>query len=82
MCCRVNPTVELKFDGTTLHPYDAMFVKMKRAMVQANTPAVVNALRYQHWMANSVRELFECCVMAALDPTGSVCMFKHCSVID
>lgn len=55
---RVNPTAELRFDGTTLHPYDAMFVKMKRAVVLAKTPAVVNALRYQLWMANSVRVLW------------------------
>ena len=56
-CCRVNPTGELRFDGTTLHPYDAMFVKMKRAMVQAKTPAAVSAMRYQQWMGTAVESL-------------------------
>lgn len=56
-CCRVNPTGELRFDGTTVHPYDAMFVKMKRAMLQAETPAALNAIRYQQWMRTAVRGL-------------------------
>ena len=56
-CCRVNPTGELRFDGTTLHPYDAMFVKMKRAMVQAETPAAISAMRYQQWMGTAVEGL-------------------------
>ena len=60
-CHRVNRTVELRFDGTTLHPYDAMFVKMKTAMVLAQTPATVAALHYELWMTNSVGELLQCC---------------------
>ena len=31
-----------------------MFVKMKRAMVQAQTPAALNAIRYQQWMGTAV----------------------------
>lgn len=52
--CRINPSGELRFDGTTLHPYDAMFVKMKRTMIQAEAPAARNVMRYQQWMSMAV----------------------------
>ncbi len=65
-CCRVNPTGELRSDGTTVHPYDAMFVKMKRAMIQAETPAALDTMRYQQWMGTAVRALhsYSCYVIA------------------
>ncbi len=32
-----------------------MFVKMKKAMVQAGTPAAISAMRYQQWMGTAVK---------------------------
>ncbi|KAL0029714.1 hypothetical protein WJX79_004145 [Trebouxia sp. C0005] len=52
----INPSGELRFDGTTLHPYDAMFVKMKRTMIQAEAPAARNVMRYQQWMSMATGE--------------------------
>lgn len=42
------------FDGTTLGPYDIMFVKLKRLMLEGHTAGTTNALRYQTWMTASV----------------------------
>ncbi|KAL0053416.1 hypothetical protein WJX82_005424 [Trebouxia sp. C0006] len=47
----INPTGELYFDGMTLGPYDVLFVKLKRLMLEGRTPGTTTALRYQTWMA-------------------------------
>ena len=47
--CRINPTGELYFDGMTLGPYDVLFVKLKRLMLEGRTPGTTTALRYQNW---------------------------------
>lgn len=47
----INPTGELYFDGMTLGPYDVLFVKLKRLMLEGQTPGTTTALRYQNWMA-------------------------------
>lgn len=53
-CARLNPTGNLYFDGTSLHPYDAMFIKMKKDLVQGRTTSTAQALRYQYWMDTAV----------------------------
>ena len=53
--CRVNPTKPLLFDGAGLHPYDALFVKMKERHLQTNDDTTVSALRYQEWLNTAVR---------------------------
>ncbi len=53
--CRINPTGELYFDGMTLGPYDVLFVKLKRLMLEGRTPGTTTALRYQNWMAAVVK---------------------------
>ena len=53
--CRINPTGELYFDGTTLGPYDVLFVKLKRLMLEGHTPGTSDALRHQAWMSAIVR---------------------------
>jgi hypothetical protein len=55
--CRINPTGELYFDGMTLGPYDVLFVKLKRLMLEGRTPGTTTALRYQTWMAAVVKTL-------------------------
>ena len=52
--CRINPTGDMYFDGTTLGPYDVLFVKLKRLMLEGRTPGTTNALRYGNWMSASV----------------------------
>lgn len=42
------------FDGITLGPYEVLFVKLKRLMVEGRTPGSTNALRYSNWMSASV----------------------------
>ena len=42
------------FDGITLGPYDVLFVKLKRLMLEGRTAGTTNALRYQNWMSASV----------------------------
>ena len=42
------------FDGMTLGPYDVLFVKLKRLMLEGHTAGTTTALRYQDWMAASV----------------------------
>lgn len=38
----------------TLGPYDVLFVKLKRLMLEGRTPGTTTALRYQSWMAAAV----------------------------
>lgn len=53
--CRANPTKPLLFDGASLHPYDALFVKMKERNLQNKDDTTANALRYQDWLNMAVR---------------------------
>lgn len=53
--CRINPTGEMYFDGTTLGPYDVLFVKLKKLMLEGHTPGTTNALRYGNWMSATVQ---------------------------
>ncbi len=41
----------------TLGPYDVLFVKLKRLMLEGRTPGTTTALRYQTWMAAVVKTL-------------------------
>ena len=52
--CRINPTGEMYFDGITLGPYDVLFVKLKRLMLEGRTAGTTSALRYGKWMSASV----------------------------
>lgn len=76
--CRINPTGELYFDGMTLGPYDVLFVKLKRLMLEGRTPGTTNALRYQRWKTNTVSQqasqpacLLHLCLQASLQ--GNLC---------
>jgi len=40
----------------TLGPYDVLFVKLKRLMLEGRTPGTT-ALRYQNWMAAAVNNV-------------------------
>lgn len=57
---RINPTGEMYFDGITLGPYEVLFVKLKRLMVEGRTPGSTNALRYSNWMSASVSPAIIC----------------------
>lgn len=59
---RLNPTGEHRFDGISLHPYDAMFMKMKSVTVQARTPMATNVIRYQQWLSASVSKYLCSCI--------------------
>lgn len=84
--CRINPTGELYFDGMTLGPYDVLFVKLKRLMLEGRTPGTTNALRYQRWKTNTVSQqasLLHLCLQASLQ--GNLCsvcgaLCDHCTV--
>ncbi|KAL3146682.1 hypothetical protein ABBQ32_000910 [Trebouxia sp. C0010 RCD-2024] len=52
----INPTGEMYFDGITLGPYEVLFVKLKRLMVEGRTPGSTNALRYSNWMSASAKK--------------------------
>ena len=71
--CRINPTGEMYFDGTTLGPYDVLFVKLKRLMLEGRTAGTTNAVRYGNWMSASVR-LWLCLWHVSVYVTPVLCL--------
>ena len=51
---KLNPTGELYFDGTTLTPYEVVFVKYKAILTQSHDSITLDALRLGTWMSGLV----------------------------
>ena len=78
---RINPTGEMYFDGITLGPYEVLFVKMKRLMLEGRTPGSINALRYADWMSASV-SASSCASHAGMQRPPSVRLVLPCHLYD
>ena len=56
---RMNPTGEKWMDGTTISPYEIMFVKVKDHLLHSTNSLALTAARYSDWIDGLVSpELF------------------------
>lgn len=49
-CCRLNPVGEFYYDGSTINPFEVVFVAMNTLVVENNWSFARQAALYQEWL--------------------------------
>ena len=50
VCCRLNPVGEFFYDGSTVNPFEVVFVAMNTLVVENNWSFARQAALYQEWL--------------------------------
>lgn len=57
MACRLNAVGEFFYDGTTISPFEVVFVAMNTLIVENNWSFARQAAIYQEWLQLQVRSI-------------------------
>ena len=74
--CRLDPIGEFFYDGSTLNPFEVMFVPMNSMIVENNWSFARQASLYQKWLNEQVRPL-DTAEVHSLIRGLSVCRWSH-----